>query len=199
MCPDTFEGIARRLSAKLDQLEAATSLRDLDLPGDRLEALKGERKGEYSIRVSDQWRICFEWPKGPRARIFARGCRLRLRARRRRDRSVSIGVYAWLSRSEIPMDRQEHLGIQVEDRAELAEVYQRLRHAEGTMIEEGETTCCYAQSEKSWIDDPQGVLWETFLTTGESTVYGTDEIRPKAQRQAKATCCAPGQCSSSTA
>ena len=45
------------------------------------------------------------------------------------------------------------------------------------MIEEGETTCCYAQSEKSWIDDPQGVQWETFLTTGESTVYGTDEIR----------------------
>ena len=59
-----FGGIARRLSAKLDQLEAATSMRDLDLPGNRLEALKRDRKGQYSIRVNDQWRICFEWPKG---------------------------------------------------------------------------------------------------------------------------------------
>lgn len=88
----------------------------------------------------------------------------------------------------------QHLGIQVEDRAELAEVYERLRHAERPVIEEGETTCCYAQSEKSWIDDPQGVQWETFLTTGESTVYGTDEIRPKAEQ---AACCAPGCASNS--
>lgn len=57
-------GIARRLNAKLDQLEAATSVRDLDLPGNRLEALKGDRKGQYSIPANDQWRICFEWPKG---------------------------------------------------------------------------------------------------------------------------------------
>ena len=92
----------------------------------------------------------------------------------------------------------QHLGIQVEDRAELAEVYERLRRAEGPVIEEGETTCCYAYSEKSWIDDPQGVQWETFLTTGESAVYGTDEIRSKSERQAEATCCAPSCCSSST-
>lgn len=91
----------------------------------------------------------------------------------------------------------QHLGIQVEDRAELAEVYQRLRQADRPMIEEGETTCCYAHSEKSWIEDPQGVQWETFLTTGESTVYGTDEIRLKAQKEAKAGCCAPGPSSSS--
>jgi catechol 2,3-dioxygenase-like lactoylglutathione lyase family enzyme len=86
----------------------------------------------------------------------------------------------------------QHLGIQVEDRAELEEVYERLRGAECPVIEEGETTCCYAQSEKSWIDDPQGVQWETFLTTGESTVYGTDEILPNAEKAAKAACCAPG-------
>jgi len=60
----------------------------------------------------------------------------------------------------------QHLGIQVEDRAELAEVYERLRSAEGPVIEDGETTCCYAHGEKSWIEDPQGVQWETFLTTG---------------------------------
>ena len=59
-----FEGIAHKLCIKLDQLDAATSLRDLDLPGNRLEALKGNRKGQYSIRVNDQWRICFECPNG---------------------------------------------------------------------------------------------------------------------------------------
>jgi catechol 2,3-dioxygenase-like lactoylglutathione lyase family enzyme len=90
----------------------------------------------------------------------------------------------------------QHLGIQVEDRTELAEICERLRRAERPVIEEGETTCCYAHSEKSWISDPQGVQWETFLTTGVSTVYGTDEIRPKAVKQAESGCCAPGCCSS---
>ena len=90
----------------------------------------------------------------------------------------------------------QHLGIQVEDRTELAEVYERLRSAEEPVFEEGETICCYAHSEKSWIDDPQGVQWETFLTTGQSTVYGTDEIRPKSAKLSEAPCCAPTCCSS---
>jgi len=90
----------------------------------------------------------------------------------------------------------QHLGIQVEDRTELAEVYTRLRRAEGPMIEEGTTTCCYAHSEKSWIDDPQGVPWESFLTTGESTEYGTDQIRSvQEERRADAPCGAPSCCS----
>jgi catechol-2,3-dioxygenase len=92
----------------------------------------------------------------------------------------------------------QHLGIQVEDRAELAEVYERLRQTERAVIEEGATTCCYAHGEKSWIDDPQGVQWETFLTTGESTIYGTDEIRPKAQKERQPACRAPDCCSSSS-
>jgi catechol 2,3-dioxygenase-like lactoylglutathione lyase family enzyme len=92
----------------------------------------------------------------------------------------------------------KHLGIQVEDRAELAEVYERLRRAERPVIEEGKTTCCYARSEKSWIDDPQGVQWETFLTTGQSTVYGTDRIRPKAEQRPETGCGAPSCCSSTT-
>lgn len=58
-----FESIAKKLSMKLDQLDAATSVRDLNLPGNKLEALKGDRKGQFSIRVNDQWRICFEWPR----------------------------------------------------------------------------------------------------------------------------------------
>lgn len=90
----------------------------------------------------------------------------------------------------------QHLGIQVESRAELAEVYERLRHADGPVIEEGEKTCCYARGEKSWIDDPQGIKWETFLTTGESTVYGTDEIRPTAMHSTLGPGCAPACCSS---
>ena len=57
-----FDGIRRKAELKLDQLDAATAIRDLDLPGNRLEALKGDRKGQYSIRINDQWRICFAWP-----------------------------------------------------------------------------------------------------------------------------------------
>jgi predicted enzyme related to lactoylglutathione lyase len=68
----------------------------------------------------------------------------------------------------------EHLGIQVETADELQDVYGRLKQAGGRIFEEGVTTCCYAQSEKSWIADPQGLKWETFLTTGESAVYGDD-------------------------
>jgi proteic killer suppression protein len=59
-----FSGFELKAELKLDQLEAATSLLDLSLPGNRLEALKGDRQGQYSIRINDQWRICFEWPKG---------------------------------------------------------------------------------------------------------------------------------------
>ena len=81
----------------------------------------------------------------------------------------------------------EHLGIQVEERAELEEMYARLKRAERPVLEQGPTTCCYATSEKSWIEDPQGVKWETFLTTGESTVYG-NEAPPVA---ASSACCTP--------
>ena len=58
-----FSAFSRKAELKLDEIESATSLLDLDLPGNRLEALKGDRKGQYSIRINDQWRICFEWPK----------------------------------------------------------------------------------------------------------------------------------------
>jgi len=60
-----FSGVERAARLKLDRLEAATELKDIGaLPGNRLEALKGDRKGQYSIRINDQWRICFEWPDG---------------------------------------------------------------------------------------------------------------------------------------
>ena len=57
-----FSGFKRATRLKLDRMEAATSLGDLAaLPGNRFEALRGDRKGQYSIRINDQWRICFEW------------------------------------------------------------------------------------------------------------------------------------------
>ena len=59
-----FAGFERKAEMRLDQLDAATSLLDLDLPGNNLDALKGGRKGRYGIRINAQWRICFEWPKG---------------------------------------------------------------------------------------------------------------------------------------
>jgi len=60
-----FSGFERSARLKLDRLEAATSIRDLSaLPGNRFEALAGDRKGQFSIRINDQWRICFEWEAG---------------------------------------------------------------------------------------------------------------------------------------
>jgi proteic killer suppression protein len=58
-----FSGIERPARLKLDRLEAATTLKDLAaLPGNRFEALAGDRKGQYRIRINDRWRVCFEWP-----------------------------------------------------------------------------------------------------------------------------------------
>jgi proteic killer suppression protein len=59
-----LSGIERAARLKLDRVEAAQTLKDLAaLPGNRFEALKGDRKAQYSIRINDQWRICFEWPE----------------------------------------------------------------------------------------------------------------------------------------
>jgi toxin HigB-1 len=58
-----FSGFDRTAQLKLDRLQAATTLKDLSaLPGNRFERLRGDRKGQYSIRINDQWRICFDWP-----------------------------------------------------------------------------------------------------------------------------------------
>jgi len=60
-----FSGFERSARMKLDRMEAATSIRDLAaLPGNRFEAMSGDRKGQYSIRINDQWRVCFEWADG---------------------------------------------------------------------------------------------------------------------------------------
>ncbi len=85
----------------------------------------------------------------------------------------------------------DHLGIQVEDKRELSDVYARLHRAGGDVIEQGRTTCCYAKSEKSWIDDPAGISWETFLTAGDSTDYGDGSGEREARIAHENSCCAP--------
>jgi hypothetical protein len=85
----------------------------------------------------------------------------------------------------------DHLGIQVETPEEFQEVYGRLQRADRPVLEEGATTCCYARSEKSWIADPQGLSWETFLTTGENTVYGDSVDLGPIRTNKTSACCTP--------
>ena len=86
----------------------------------------------------------------------------------------------------------EHLGIQVESGEELSEVYARLHSADRPVLEEGATTCCYAKSQKSWIADPDGVVWEAFLTDGDATFYGdSPDLGALSADAADDSCCAP--------
>ena len=75
-----------------------------------------------------------------------------------------------------------HLGIQVESAAELAEMNERLKHLESEVVEEMGTACCYAQSDKYWATDPQGIAWETYHTLDSVPVFGG---------QAESGCCVP--------
>jgi catechol 2,3-dioxygenase-like lactoylglutathione lyase family enzyme len=89
----------------------------------------------------------------------------------------------------------QHLGIQAESPAELEEVFGRLAAAGRPVLEEAGATCCYARSEKQWVSDPQGVPWETFITHGESTVYGNGgalgRLAAASGAAAASACCAP--------
>lgn len=85
----------------------------------------------------------------------------------------------------------DHLGIQVENKDELQDVYARLHRADGDVIEQGQTACCYAKSEKSWIEDPAGIAWEAFLTTGENIDYGDGTGERIARVAHEKSCCAP--------
>ena len=90
----------------------------------------------------------------------------------------------------------EHLGIQVESREELAEVYSRLNAADRPVLDEGATTCCYAKSEKSWIADPDGIVWEAFFTNGEATTYGdSPDLGTLDDSLPEGSCCLPKQMS----
>ena len=81
----------------------------------------------------------------------------------------------------------DHLGIQVDSRDELDLLAGRLKAAGATTFDQEATTCCYAQSDKSWVTDSAGVRWETFFTHGDATSYGEDEMLPAAATG----CCGP--------
>jgi catechol 2,3-dioxygenase-like lactoylglutathione lyase family enzyme len=97
----------------------------------------------------------------------------------------------------------DHLGLQAEDGAELAEIGRRLAAADAVTLAESATTCCYARSDKYWAEDPQGLRWETFHTFGEATTYYapegagavTEEARgaPRIANEsaAQVACCGP--------
>ena len=82
----------------------------------------------------------------------------------------------------------DHLGIQVESSDELTELAGRLKAAGEVTRDQEAAVCCYARSDKAWVNDPNGLRWETFHTFGEATSYGEDE-RPAAA--STKSCCAP--------
>ena len=82
----------------------------------------------------------------------------------------------------------DHLGFQVDDPAELADLRQRAEAADLAVVPQGEVACCYARSDKHWVTDPQGIAWEHYHTLGDVPVYG-DGTRAKEG----AACCAPAQ------
>ncbi|CAJ0772432.1 ArsI/CadI family heavy metal resistance metalloenzyme [Ralstonia chuxiongensis] len=83
----------------------------------------------------------------------------------------------------------DHLGFQVDDAAELAELKARAEAADMALLDEGETTCCYARSDKHWITDPQGIAWEHFHSLGNIPVFREDKKEEAAAESS--ACCAP--------
>jgi len=83
----------------------------------------------------------------------------------------------------------DHLGFQTDDAAELAELKARAEAADMALLDQGETTCCYARSEKHWVTDPQGIAWEHFHTLGNVPVFGESKSEPTSAEGS--ACCAP--------
>lgn len=83
----------------------------------------------------------------------------------------------------------DHLGFQVDDAAELAELAKRAEAADMALLDQGETTCCYARSDKHWVLDPQGIAWEHFHTLDGAPVYG--ESRQPSSSTGATSCCVP--------
>ncbi len=84
-----------------------------------------------------------------------------------------------------------HLGLQVDDAQELTALRDQVERADRKLVEQNDTTCCYARSDKYWITDPQGVAWETFHTLGSAPVYGTDDVAAGAESSVSNACCVP--------
>ncbi len=82
-----------------------------------------------------------------------------------------------------------HLGLQVETEAELEELRERMRSADMSLFDEGETVCCYARSEKSWVQDPAGIAWETYRTMEDAELYDSPSVS-RATEETGPSCCA---------
>ena len=90
----------------------------------------------------------------------------------------------------------DHIGVQVDSRAELDELSLRLKAAGENTFDEEAVSCCYAKGDKTWVNDPAGVRWETFYTFGDATTYGEDAkpaehaATPVSQTAKVSGCCA---------
>lgn len=80
----------------------------------------------------------------------------------------------------------DHLGIQVENEAELSEIKQRLEHADMSMLTQTGTTCCYAKSDKHWVQDPSGLAWEAYHTLDSAPTFNVAN-----EQEPSGACCAP--------
>jgi len=89
-----------------------------------------------------------------------------------------------------------HLGLQVDESSELAAIRTRLKNADMSLFDEGETVCCYAKSEKSWVEDPAGIAWEAYQTMADAQLFSQSEaaeteVESTSLEQSGGACCAP--------
>lgn len=84
----------------------------------------------------------------------------------------------------------DHLGIQVDDAGELSDLRNHMSQANISAHDEGETTCCYAKSEKSWVTDPNGIAWEAYHTMADAQIYSNESTLP-ADNDTNSACCVP--------
>jgi catechol 2,3-dioxygenase-like lactoylglutathione lyase family enzyme len=83
----------------------------------------------------------------------------------------------------------DHMGLQVDDAAELGELRDQMSAANISTHSDGETTCCYARSEKSWVEDPNGIAWEAYHTMEDAQIYGSS--RSDSDPVSDTACCTP--------
>lgn len=95
-----------------------------------------------------------------------------------------------------------HMGFQLDDEVELEKMRAQLERASLNVVAEPGTTCCYAESEKYWVQDPTGIAWETFYSLGSVPIFGATPKNPEALREVQSTdsndskkCCLPSCCS----
>lgn len=86
----------------------------------------------------------------------------------------------------------DHVGIQVESAGELAEITERLKKADLGVFDEGETTCCYAESAKAWVQDPSGLAWEAYQTMNDAEVFSAEKAEESEDDEG---CCVPEEAS----